>query len=211
MLEGDDKAESLPSSQTFVTLLEPASLLLLDDTDAAVCTTLKTVIHSKSASQSAGAKNHQSRVLIPDASSGIPLSEMTSSAVGQATRNANVVAAKIRAEQSSIAASAPITEDGDDVPIIRRADTESGGHQMYPTTQFNSPRAFSRKALLVLVMFMAHASYYIFFVITLMGIGPRYLIFIAIMILLVGSAITLFIRVTSIIVRVKNGTLWEGT
>ena len=55
------------------------------------------------------------------------MSDMTSSAVGQTIRNANV-AANIRAEQSSIAATAPATEGDDEVPIIRRADTESGGY-----------------------------------------------------------------------------------
>ena len=59
--------------------------------------------------------------------------------MGQATWNADIVAANIRAGQSSIAASAPITEDGDDVPMVRRADTESGGHQMYPATQLSPP------------------------------------------------------------------------
>ena len=186
-------------------------MLLLDGTDAAVCTTLKTAIHSNSANQSERATNHQSQVLIPGASSGTPLLETTSSAVGQATRNANVVAANIRADQSSITASAPITEDGDDIPIITRADTESGGHQMYPATQLNSPRAFSRKALLVLVMFIAYASYYIFFVITLMGIGPRYLILIAVMNFVFGSAITVLIRVASLVVRFKDGMRREGS
>ena len=136
---------------------------------------------------------------------------MTSSAVGRTTRNANVVAAYIQAEQSSIAASPPSIEDGDDVPTIRRADTESGGHQMYPATRLSSPRAFSRKALLVLVMFMAQASYYIFFDFTMTGIGPRYLILIAVMILAVGLAITILLRVASLVVRIKDGMRREET
>ena len=82
---------------------------------------------------------------------------------------------------------------------------------MYPATQLNSPRAFSRKALLVLVMFIAYASYYIFFVITLMGIGPRYLILIAVMNFVFGSAITVLIRVASLVVRFKDGMRREGS
>ena len=186
-------------------------MLLLDDTDAAVCATLKTTVHSNSASQSERATNYQSQAINPVASSGIPLSEMTSSAVGQTTRNANVVAANIRAEQSSIATTAPITEDGDELLIIRRADTESGGHQMHTATQFSSPRGFSRKAMLVLVMFMVYASYYISVVIMLTGIGPSCLTFIVIIILLVGLAITILIRVTSLIISIKDSRRREGT
>ena len=136
---------------------------------------------------------------------------MTSSASGQASRDANVVAANNRAEQSSFAASAHITEDGGDVPIIRRADTESGGHQTYPATQLGPPRAFSRKALLVLVMFMAHASCYIFFVIALTGTGSRYLIFVALVMLLVGLAMNVLFGVTNLTLRIKDGMRPEGT
>lgn len=185
-------------------------MLLLDDTDAAVYTTLQTAVHSNNASQFERATRYQSRILNPDADSDIPMSEMTSSAVGQTTRNTNTVAANIQAEQSSIA-NAPTTEDDDQVPIIRRADMESGRHQMYPAPPLTPPRAFSRKASLVLAMFIAHASYYIFLVFTTMSIGPRYLVFIAIMILAVALTITAFIRAAGLIIRIKDGMRREGT
>ena len=194
-----------------MTLLEPASLLLLDDTDAAVYTTLKTAVHSNNASQCERATKYKFRAINPDASSGIPMSEMTSSAAGQTMRNTNIAAANIREEQSSFAAAAPATEDDDEIPIIRRADVESGRHRMYPASPLNPPRAFSRKALLVLVMFVAQASYYIYFAFTTTLIGPRYLVFIALMILAVTLTITAFIRATSLIIRIKDGMRREGT
>ena len=95
--------------------------------------------------------------------------------------------------------------------MVRRADTESGGRQMYPATQFSSPRGLSRKSLLVLVMFMARAAFLIFFVITIMGIGSSYLIFVALIILLVDLALTALIKVTGVIIRIKKGMRPEGT
>ena len=126
-------------------------------------------------------------------------------------RKTNVVAANIQAEQSSIAATAPATEDDDEVPIISRADVESGRHTMYQSSPLNPPRAFSRKALLVLVMFVAQASYYILLAFTIMFIGHKYLVFIVFIIFLVALTVTVLIRVTGLIIRIKDGMRREGT
>lgn len=166
-------------------------LLLLDDTDAAVQTTLRMAANSKagfysnSAGRSRQATNYQSSILIPDVVAGIPLSEMTSSAVGKTRPDTTVIAAEGHEEEESAAAAAL----GDVYPPIRRAETESGVDQLTPPIQLTHLRGSSKKARLLLIMFTFQAALYIFVAVTLSGVGAKFLSWIPTIIYVMGSLI----------------------
>lgn len=144
-----------------------------DDTDAAVATTLQMVAKSKAGfySNNAGpsrqAMDQQSVVPFPDANSEIPLSDMTSSTAGERRPNDTVLATDGREEDSTTAAA-------DQVPAIRRADTESGGHQLTPPTQLTHLLTPLRKTRMLLIMFLLQAIFYVLFAITLGGVGHAF-------------------------------------
>lgn len=188
-------------------------LLLLDDTDAAVQTTLRIAANSKAGfySNSAGPSrqttNYQSSVLLPDVVAGIPLSEMTSSAVGKSRPDTTVIAAEGHEEEESAAAAAL----GDVYPAIRRADTESGVDQLTPPIQLTHLRGSSKKARLLLIMFTFQAALYIFFAITLSGVGAEFLSGIPAIISAMGSLIAVITVLLNFGVQVREGRGSEGT
>ena len=187
-------------------------LLLLDDTDAAVKTTLRMVANSKAGfySNSAGpsrqATNYQSGVLLPDAVAGTPLSEMTSSAVGKTRPDTTGIAAEGHGEEESAAAAAL----GHVYPAIRRADTESGIDQLTPPIQFTHLRGSSKRARLLLIMFTFQAALYIFFAVTLSGVGADFLSGIPAIISVIGSLIAVITVVMNFGVQVREGRGSEG-
>lgn len=180
--------------------------MLQDDTNAAVETTLRMAadsragFYSNSAGPSRQATEHQPGVLIPGADSGIPLSEMTGSAVGNSTSHATVVAADRQINEPTIAAA-----DDSHYPAMRRADIESGGGKMDPPMQPNSLRASSRKTTLLLVMFTIQASIYVFFAVTLAGVGAAFLTGIPAIISLLGSAVAVMTVLMNFGVQVREG------
>lgn len=188
-------------------------LLLLDNTDAAVQTTLRMAANSKAGlySNSAGpsrqATNYQSTVPLPDVVAGIPLSEMTSSAVGKTGPDTTVIAAEGHEEEESAAAAAL----GDVYPAIRRADTESGVDQLTPPIQLTHLRASSKKARLLLIMFTFQAALYIFFAVTLSGVGAEFLSGIPAIISVIGSLIAIITVIMNFGVQVREGRGSEGT
>ena len=187
-------------------------LLLLDDTDAAVQTTLrmaansKAGIYSNSAGPSRQATNYQSSVPLPDVVAGIPLSEMTSSAVGKTRPDTTVIAAEGHEEESAAAAAL-----GDVYPAIRRADTESGVDQLTPPIQLTHLRGSSKKARLLLIMFTFQAALYIFFAVTLSGVGAEFLSGIPAIISVIGSLIAVITVIMNFGVQVREGRGSEGT
>ena len=200
--------------KTFIVQLDPGMLLLLDDTDATVKTTLsmaadtKAGFYSNGASPSRQATNYQSGVLFPDAGAGNPLSEMTSSAVGKTRPDATVIAAEDREEECTTAAAAAFRPG---FPAIRRADTESRGYQTIPPLQLAHLRASSKKARLVLIMFTFQAALYIFFAITLSGVGADFLSGIPAIISVIGSFIAVITVLMNFGVQVREGRGSEGT
>lgn len=165
-----------------------------DDTDAAVATTLqiaaksRAVFYRNSAGASRQATDQQSVVPFPNASSDIPLSDMTRSTAGERRPNGRVLATDEREEYSTTAAA---TVAADEVPAIRRADTESGGHQLTPPTKLTCLRTPMNKTRMLLIMFILQALFYTFFAITLGGVGAAYLFWIAAAISLLGSYIAI--------------------
>ena len=190
-------------------------LLLLDDTDAAVKTTLRMAANSKAGfySNSAGpsrqATNYQSSVLLPDTIASIPLSEMTSSAVRKTRPDTTVIAAEGHEEEESAAAAAAAL--GDVYPAIRRADTESGVDQLTPPIQLTHLRGSSKKARLLLIMFTFQAALYIFFAVTLSGVGAEFLSGIPAIISAMGSLIAVITVIMNFGVQVREGRGSEGT
>ena len=158
--------------------------MLQDDTDAAVETTLRMAadstdgVYSNSAGPSRQATDYQS---------GIELSEMTVSALGQSTSHAAVITASRQENEYIIAA----TVD--------------------PPMQLNSLRASSRKATLLLIMFAIQASFYIFFAVTLAGVGANFLSGIPAIISLIGSAIAVMTVIMNFGVQVREGRVSDET
>ena len=99
----------------------------------------------------------QSAALLMDASSDIPLSQMTSSVAGERRPNATVIAAQGRDEKSIAAAAA----SDEDIPAIRRAATESKVHQMTPPTKTHlvSKPPLKKARMLLLIMFLLQAMF----------------------------------------------------
>lgn len=180
--------------------------MLQDDTNAAVQTTLrmaadsKAGVYSNSAAPSRQATDHQSGVLVPGADPGIPLSEMTGSAVGNSTSHATVMAADRQGNE-------PTTSAADDYhyAAMKRTDTESGGGQVDSPMQPNSLRASSRKAKLLLVMFTIQAAVYVFFAVTLAGVGAAFLSGIPAIISLLGSVVAVMTVLMNFGVQVREG------
>ena len=213
--ERHDDIGSQPSSQTFVAQLNPAALLILDDTDTAVETTLrmasdsKAGFYSNSASPSRQVTSTQTGVLIPDDSSSIPLSDLTSSTVGRRRLNASIVTADLRGEESATTATASAA--GDDVPPIRRANTESGDDHVNSFLQLTHPRNSSKKAALLLIMFIIQAAFYVLFAVTLAGVGARFLSGIPAIISFVGAVIAVATVIINFGIQVKEGRGAERT
>lgn len=195
--------------------LNPAALLLLDDTDTAVETTLrmasdsKAGFYSNSASPSRQVTSTQTGVLIPDYSSSIPLSDLTSSTVGRRRPDATIVTVDQRGEESTTTATGSAA--GDDIPPIRRAGTESGHDHMNPSLQLTHPRFSSKKAALLLIMFIIQAAFYVLFAVTLAGVGTRFLSGIPAIISFVGAVIAVATVIINFGIQVKEGREAERT
>lgn len=180
--------------------------MLQDDTNAAVKTTLrmaadsKAGVYSNSAAPSRQATDHQSGVLAPGVDSGIPLSELTGPAVENSISHSTVMAADRQGNEPSIAAA-----DGYHNQAMRRADTESGGRQKDPPIQPDSLRASSRKTTLLLVMFTIQASVYVFFAVTLAGVGAAFLSGIPAIISILGSVVAIMTVLMNFGVQVREG------
>ena len=202
-------------SKTFVVQLDPATLLMEDDTDAAVTKTLQMVtdskagLYSNSTGPSRQATDSQSGVLFPDASLGIPLSEMSSSVARGRRPNPNVGAAGRRDDESVTTATAAATAD-DHAAAIRRVDTESGGHQAAPSAESTGLRTPLNKARTLLIMFLLQAIFYVFFAVTLAGAGPGYLYGIPSIISIMGSAIAVATVITNFSLQIREGRGSEG-
>ncbi len=187
-----------------------------NDTDAAVTKTLQMVkdskagLYSTSAGPSRQATDSQSGVLFSDASSAIPLSEMSSS-IARGRRPSPTVEAADRRDEESIAAPAAATAAADDhVAAIRRADTESGGHQATPSAEPTGLRAPLNKARWLLIMFLLQAMFYVVFAISLAGVGPGYLYGIPGLISIMGSAIAVATVITNFSLQIREGRGSEG-
>ena len=190
-----------------------------DDTDAAVAKTLQMVtdskagLYSNSAGPSREATDSQSGVLFPDASSsGIPLSEMGSSVAGERRPNTTVIEANEQDEGSAAATAAAAAAAAEDhVAAVRRADTESGGHQTTPLTKPTILQMPLKKARILLIMFLFQGCYYVFFAVTLAGAGPNFLYGIPTIASILGSAIAVVTVITNFGLQVKEGRSSEET
>ena len=167
-----------------------------------MATDSKAGYYSHSAGPSRQATDRQLGVSFEDTGPGILLSEMTSQAVGQARPNAPVTAAEGREEESTNA-SAAVADD--DIPANRRPDTEPGGDQRFSPIQLFHLRGSSQKTALLLIMFTLQAALYIFFAVTLAGVGDDFLSGIPAIISLMGSAIAVFTVITNFGIQVKEG------
>ncbi len=138
----------------------------------------------------------------PDAGVDIPLSEMRSSTVEEMRPN-NAVIETDRQGEEPITADAVATSHY--FPAVGRADTESRGTQMNPPVQLNYIRASSEKVVLLLIMFTLQAFLYIFFAVTLAGVGAEFLSGIPAIISVIGSVVAAVTVVTNFGVQVKEG------
>lgn len=214
-IERHDEVGSLPlPSEPFVAQLDPATLLMQDDTDAAVAKTLHMMTNSMagryntSASTPRQALNYQSGFLSLDTSVGIPLSEMTNSTAAERSANSPAIAPNPRGGES-ITAAAAVPDD--DVPAITRADTESGGHRITPPANSRFLRTPLRKARCLLIIFLLQAIFYVFFAITLAGVGAAYLYGIPAIISAIGSVVVVAAVIANFGLQVKEGWGSEET
>ena len=188
--------------------------MLQDDTDAAVAKTLRMIADSKAGhysnrtGPSRQAPRHQSGVLSSDGSAGIALSEMTSSTAAERSVNETVAVTDRRGEESTTAAAA-IADD--DVLAITRADTESGHHHIASPTRSNPFRTPLNKSRMLLIMFLLQAVFYVFFAITLAGVGAAYLYGIPAVISFLGSFVTVITVIAHFGLQVKEGRGSEKT
>ena len=187
-----------------------------DDTDAAVTKTLQMVtdskagLYSNSTGPSRQATDSQSGVLFSDASSAIPLSEMSTSIARGRRPNPTVGAADGRDGESVAAAAAATVAADDHTAAIRRADTESGGHQAALSAESTGLRTSLDKGRALLIMFLLQAIFYVFFAVTLAGAGPRYLYSIPGIISIMGSAIAVATVITNFSLQIREGRGSEG-
>ena len=204
--ERHDEAGSAPSpANTFVVQLDPATLLIQDDTDDAVRVTLqmmeasKTSFSRNSAASSREVMNHQSAVPFPDANSDIELAEIHST-TEEERPDATMVATGRRGEELTTTGSATIaaaTAVADD-PTASHPDMESGRPQMPKTTKFNKVRT-------LLIMFFLQAGFNVFFAVTLAGVGAKFLYGIPAIISLIGSLIAVLLFIRNFGLQVKEG------
>lgn len=191
-----------------MTQLDPATLLLQDDTNGAVKLTLQMMTNSKAGfySNSAGPSRQptdgQSVILSPDTGPAIPLSEMTSSTAGEGRLNTTVIAAEEREEESITPAAAAAPAAGND---IGRTDIESGAHPAMPLTNLTAPRKPLRKTRALLIMFSLQAIFYVFFGITLAGVGNNFLYGIPAIISIMGSFIAFATVIGNFSLQVTEG------
>ena len=167
-----------------------------------MATDSKAGYYSNSAGPSRQVTVRQLGVPYEDTGQGIPLSEMTSQAVGQARPSASVTAAEGREEESTNA-SAAVADD--DIPPNRRPDTGPGGDQTFSPSQLFHLRGSSQKTAILLIMFTLQAALYIFFAVTLAGVGDDFLSGIPAIISFLGSAIAVFTVITNFGIQVKEG------
>ena len=200
--------------QTFLTQLDPATLLLQDDTDDAVKLTLQMMADSKagvynnSAGPSRQATDGQSVVLSPGTGPAIPLSDMTSSTAGERRLNTNVIAVEEREEEPTTPAAAAAAAASND---IGRTDIESGPHQAMPLTKLTGPRKPLRKTRALIIMFSLQAIFYVFFAITLAGVGNAFLYGIPAIISIMGSVIAFATVIGNFTLQVTEGRGSEVT
>lgn len=184
-----------------------------DDTEAAVTKTLQMVtdskagLYSNSAGPSRQATDNQSGVLFPDPSRGIPLPEIPGSTAEERRPDHAVVAADGRDAEPATAAAA----GAEDVASADRpADMESGNRSKLPPTKITFLRKPLKRARLLLIMFILQAIFYVFFAITLAGVGANFLYGIPAIISVIGSALAVITVITDFSLQVVEGRGAEG-
>ena len=195
---------------TFVVLLDPATLLIQDDTDHAVKVTLQMMEDSKASfSRSAVAPsgqvlNHQSAVPFPDANLDIELAEIRS-ATGEERQDATRAVTGRRREELTTTGSATVgaatTEEDDQ--ITRNADVERGTHEMPKATKLNKVR-------ILYIVFSLQALFNVFFAATLAGAGAEYLYGIPAILSVIGSVLAVISFLANFGLQVKEGMEPEG-
>lgn len=190
---------------TFVVLLDPATLLIQDDTDDAVRKTLQMMEGSKasfsknSAVPSGQVMNHQSAVPFPNTNSDIPLAEINSTTGGErpdATRAATSRRREGLTTTGSATNAAATAVEVD--PTASHADVEIGRPQMPKAKNFNKVR-------MLLIMFFLQAGFNVFFGVTLAGVGAEFLLGIPAIISLIGSMIAVLLFIRNLGLQVKEG------
>ena len=120
-----------------------------------------------------------------------------------------MVAADGQEEESTTpAAAAAAVAAGND---IRRTDDESGAHQATPPINLIGLRTPLKKTRFLLIIFTFQAIFYVFFAITLAGVGSAFLYGIPAIISVMGSAIAVITVITNFGLQVKEGRGSEGS
>ena len=195
---------------TFVVLLDPATLLLQDDTDHAVKVTLQMMEDSKASfsrnrSVSSGhVMNHQSAVPFPDASSDIELAEIHST-IGDGRADATRAATGRRREELTTTGSATIAAAtaGEDDQTTSHMDVERGSHEMPKATKLNKVR-------ILYIVFSLQALFNVFFAVTLAGAGAEFLYGIPAILSVIGSVLAVISFLANFGLQVKEGMEPEG-
>ena len=207
LLERHDEVGSAPSpANTFVVQLDPATLLIQDDTDDAVRVTLRMMEDAKpsfsrsSAVSSGHVMNHQSAVPFPDANSDMAEMHWTT---GEERPDTTRAATSRRREGltttgSAINAAATAVEDD---PTASHADVESGSPQMPKATNMNKVRT-------LLIMFFLQAGFLVVFGVTLAGVGDIFSVPLSMS--LMGSLIAVLLFIRNLGLQVKEGRVSKG-
>ena len=209
--ERHDETGSAPThAKTFVVQLDPATLLIQDDTDDAVSVTLKMMEASKrsfsrnGAASSGQVMNHQSPFPSPDANSDIELAEVHST-TGEERPDATRIATGRRSEELTTTGCATIAAATgvEHTPTASHADVERGSPTIRKARKFNKLRT-------LLIMFSLQAGFRVFLAVTLAGVGASFLYLIPTLVLLTGIVNAVISFIVDFRSQVKEGQVSQG-